>query len=110
MAYTRYPTPYSDVNAVLDGLLSGVKQILGPRFVGMYLGGSLATGDFDPLRSDIDFLVVTTEDLPEDVTPSSRSCMDGLRVVSRNGGRNLKAATFRSMLCAVTCLLKARIR
>ena len=44
MAYTRYPTPYSDVNAVLDELLSGVKQVLGPRFVSMYLGGSLATG------------------------------------------------------------------
>jgi hypothetical protein len=67
MAYTRYPTPYYDVNAVLDELLSSVKQVVGPRFVGMYLGGSLATGDFDPLRSDIDFLVVTTEDLPEDI-------------------------------------------
>lgn len=43
------PTPYSDVNAVLHELLSGVQNILGKQFVGMYLGGSIATGDFDPI-------------------------------------------------------------
>lgn len=32
---------------------------LGDDFVGMLLLGSLALGDFDPLRSDVDFLVVT---------------------------------------------------
>jgi hypothetical protein len=31
----------------------------------MYLYGSLASGDFDPTTSDIDFLVVTAETLPE---------------------------------------------
>ncbi|MEW6403171.1 MAG: aminoglycoside adenylyltransferase domain-containing protein, partial [Chloroflexota bacterium] len=36
------------------------KSILGRQFVGMYLYGSLATGDFNPENSDIDFLVVTT--------------------------------------------------
>lgn len=35
------------------------RTALGDQFVGMLLLGSLATGDFDPLRSDIDFLVVT---------------------------------------------------
>jgi hypothetical protein len=61
------PTPYPDLNAVLHDLLSGVQNILGNHFVGMYLGGSLATGDFDPQRSDIDFLVVTTDEIPEDM-------------------------------------------
>lgn len=60
------PTPYADVNAVLAELLAGARATLGPRFVGMYLYGSLAGGDFDPRRSDIDFLVVTSEDLPGD--------------------------------------------
>jgi Nucleotidyltransferase domain len=34
-------------------------------FVGMYLDGSLATGDFSPDRSDIDFVVVTAGELSD---------------------------------------------
>jgi hypothetical protein len=60
------PTPYPYVNAVLDELLSGVREILGERFVGLYLDGSLAAGDFNPQRSDIDFLVATTSELPDE--------------------------------------------
>ena len=56
-------TPYPDVNVVLQVLLSDVKAILGDCFVGMYLYGSLASGDFDLQRSDIDFVVVTDNDL-----------------------------------------------
>ncbi len=40
--------------------------MLGPDFVGMYLYGSLATGDFNPRSSDIDFLVVTRRELPQE--------------------------------------------
>ncbi len=62
-----YPTTYPDVNSSLQELLSGVQIALGDRFVGLYLYGSLATGDFDPNRSDIDFVVVTTGKLPEEM-------------------------------------------
>jgi hypothetical protein len=58
------PTPYPAVNAVLARLLAGVEAALGDQFVGMYLYGSLAAGDFDPQTSDVDFLVVTAERLP----------------------------------------------
>jgi predicted nucleotidyltransferase len=61
------PTLYSDVNEVLNLLLQHAKRILGDRFVGMYLYGSLSSGDFNPETSDIDFLVVTTELLPDDI-------------------------------------------
>jgi hypothetical protein len=57
-------TPYSEVNLVLQQLLSGIQAILGDRFVGLYLYGSLASGDFNPKTSDIDFVVVTTDELP----------------------------------------------
>ena len=66
-AHVTHPTPYPDVNAVLQVLLSDVQAIIGNHFVGMYLYGSLATGDFDPQRSDIDFVVVTTNDLPNEM-------------------------------------------
>ncbi len=57
-----HPTPYPDVNAILLELLASVQEILGNQFVGMYLYGSLAAGDFDQ-DSDIDFLVVTADEL-----------------------------------------------
>lgn len=56
-----YPTPYPDVNALIDTLHQGARAALGHQFLGMYLHGSLAGGDFDPQRSDIDFAVVTRD-------------------------------------------------
>ena len=58
------PTPFAEVNVVLDVLLPEVKTILGEQFIGMYLYGSLAYGGFDR-DSDVDFAVVTREELPE---------------------------------------------
>ena len=62
-----HPTPYPEVNAVLQALLSGVQDVLGDCFVGMYLYGSLAGGDFCPQRSDIDFVVATADVLPDEM-------------------------------------------
>lgn len=42
-----------------------IQRILGDNFVGFYLQGSLALGDFD-LTSDVDFIIVTEEDLSEE--------------------------------------------
>ena len=59
------PTPYPDVNEILQILLDEVKSVLDQQFVGKYLYGSLSSGDFHPDASDIDFLVVTEELLSE---------------------------------------------
>jgi predicted nucleotidyltransferase len=59
------PTPYPDVNEVLSLLLFRVKEILKDQFIGMYLYGSLSSGDFNPETSDIDFLFVTSDTLSE---------------------------------------------
>src|SRR5688572_8035248 len=56
------PTPYAELNLVLDHLLAGVRAALGENLVGAYLQGSFAVGDFTPW-SDCDFIVVTGEDL-----------------------------------------------
>jgi predicted nucleotidyltransferase len=58
-------TAYPEVNTVLSDLLVRVQAILEKRFVGLYLYGSLASGDFNSHQSDIDFIVVTTGELPE---------------------------------------------
>ncbi len=59
-------TPYDDVNIILNILLNGAKEILKEQLVGMYLYGSLSSGDFNPKSSDIDFVVVTESILPDE--------------------------------------------
>jgi hypothetical protein len=66
MSEPLQPTPYPAVNAVLRDFLGQVQAILGEQFVGMYLSGSLALGDFDPHGSDIDFVVVTAAMLSDE--------------------------------------------
>ena len=63
-------TPHPAINAVLHLLLTRVQATLGDHFVGLYLHGSLASGDFDPQRSDIDFVVVTADALPDALIPA----------------------------------------
>jgi len=58
----REPTPYAELNAVLAHLLAGAQAALGDNFVGAYLQGSFAVGDYSEY-SDCDFIVVTAEDL-----------------------------------------------
>jgi hypothetical protein len=65
-AVSAGPTAYPDVNALLEALLTGLKDVLGTEFVGMYLYGSLASGEFNPETSDVDFVVVTKDLLPHD--------------------------------------------
>jgi predicted nucleotidyltransferase len=55
---------YPELPCVLERFLSGVQDVLGPNFVGAYLVGSLATGDFD-LDSDVDFLIVKNVELSD---------------------------------------------
>ena len=60
-----HPTSYIDVNALLDTLLFQMQQVLGANLIGLYLYGSLVTGDFDHDCSDIDLLAVTASDVDE---------------------------------------------
>jgi predicted nucleotidyltransferase len=70
---SKHPTPYPDVNKILNLLLTSVQGILGNQLVGVYLYGSLSSGDFDPETSDIDFLVVTTSTLSDKAIAELRS-------------------------------------
>ncbi|MBU2610174.1 MAG: nucleotidyltransferase domain-containing protein [Chloroflexi bacterium] len=61
---SNHPIPYPEVNVVLRELLTSVQSILGDHFIGMYLYGSLASGDFDR-ESDVDYVVVTEDVLSD---------------------------------------------
>ena len=56
----KNPTLDPAVNTLLLDILSSAKSILENHFIGMYLSGSLAIGDFDT-DSDIDFIIIITE-------------------------------------------------
>ncbi len=62
-------SPYPELPWVLDELVVGVRAVLAENLLGVYLVGSLATGDFDR-DSDIDFLVVTHHDLEPTIIPA----------------------------------------
>ncbi len=67
------PTPYPDLNTVLRELVKSVEEILGTSFVGAYLQGSFAVGDFDQ-HSDVDFIIVIEDEL-------SHSQVDALQAI-----------------------------
>jgi hypothetical protein len=58
------PTPYEELNEVLRALVDGVRGVLGDAFVGAYLQGSFAVGDFDQ-HSDVDFIVAVRGELAD---------------------------------------------
>src|SRR5229473_2995417 len=59
---SKHSEPYPEMASVLQRFVAGVQNALGSNFLGAYLVGSLATGDFD-LDSDVDFLILTTAEL-----------------------------------------------
>ena len=58
------PTPYPELNAVLQELVDSVRAALGNSFVAACLQGSFAVGDFDR-HSDVDFIVAIEEELSD---------------------------------------------
>jgi predicted nucleotidyltransferase len=64
MTHIKGPTPYEELNAVLQRLVADIRSALGETFIGAYLQGSFAVGDFDE-HSDIDFIVVTGDELSD---------------------------------------------
>ena len=56
--------PYPELREVLKIFVTEIKAELVENLIGIYMVGSLASGDFD-LDSDVDFLVVTDTELSE---------------------------------------------
>jgi predicted nucleotidyltransferase len=77
---TKNPTPYPEANTILQELLESVMSILGSHFIGMYLDGSLTSGDFDE-DSDIDFVVVTDEDISGDLFSELQQMHDRIATI-----------------------------
>ena len=58
----RKLTDYPELDKVFYELAEAYKKALGDNFVGLYIQGSLAVGDFD-MTSDVDFEVIINREL-----------------------------------------------
>ena len=56
-------TEDTEIEALLDRLTEEIRRNANGSLVGLYVYGSLVTGDFDKNRSDIDLLAVVDSDL-----------------------------------------------
>jgi len=70
-------THYPEVNQLLQKLLRDAQTILDGQFVGMYLFGSLTSGDFDQ-HSDIDVVIVTVDEISDDIFSALRVMHEGI--------------------------------
>jgi len=80
------------VNAVLSEVLSGASSVLGSELVGAYLHGSLASGDFDPITSDVDLVVVTSRELPDATVSALAAMHDAIASGGRRWAQRLEAS------------------
>jgi predicted nucleotidyltransferase len=66
----KFPEP---AGSLVERIAAELPDLLGPNLVGMYLYGSLAFGCYNPVRSDVDILVVTRRRIaPEARDPVAR--------------------------------------
>jgi predicted nucleotidyltransferase len=86
-------TPYSELNQVLADLVSRIQEILGDNFVGAYLQGSFAVGDFD-LDSDVDFTVVIDEELSGDQIDALQVMHDQIYQLDSKWAQHLEGSYF----------------
>jgi predicted nucleotidyltransferase len=90
---TSPPTPYPELNAVLQELLGGVQRILLDDLMGMYLQGSFAVGDFDSY-SDCDFIVAVDQELSGPQRDSLQAMHERIFDLKYEWARHLEGSYF----------------
>ncbi len=61
------PIMYAEINELLQALVMQIQSILKNELIGVYIGGSLASNNFDCETSDIDCYIITTNGLSKNV-------------------------------------------
>ncbi len=92
MTRPAFPTPHSHVNVLADALRAGQRDALQANAIGLYLLGSLATGDYDPAASDVDCLAVTRERVDERQFDALGRMHAALRASGIQGASNIECA------------------
>ena len=85
------PAPFPEANAIIQEVLESAQNILGNCFIGMYLEGSLASGDFDQ-DSDIDFVIVTDDDVSENFLSALQAMHEHINLTDTLWAINLEGS------------------
>jgi predicted nucleotidyltransferase len=80
------------VAALLDALIAGIYEALSENLVGVYLRGSLAMGDFDPMTSDVDFFAITERHISSSESVALAGLHEELALLSNPYGAQLEGA------------------
>src|SRR2546423_8886618 len=86
-------TPYENLNRVLNALTDGISLALGEQFVGFYLQGSFAVGDFDE-HSDCDFIAATRRELSAEEVASLNALHDRIFHLPHEWAKHLEGSYF----------------
>ena len=87
------PTPFDELNKVLQDLLGSVRAILADDFIGAYLQGSFAVGEFDR-HSDCDFAVVINQEVLESQLRSLQAMHQRVYDLEFEWARHLEGSYF----------------
>ncbi len=87
------PTPFPELNDVLHELVTRIETILNANFVGAYLQGSFAVGDFDQ-HSDVDFIVALEEELHADQVDALQGMHDQVYHLDSIWAKHLEGSYF----------------
>jgi hypothetical protein len=85
------PTPYAALNAVLDHFVGRARELLAGNFIGAYLQGSFALGDFDE-KSDVDFLIAVARDIADADVPALNALHTAMHDFPKPWGHRLEGS------------------
>ena len=88
-----HSTQYSELNSVLEDLVTSVQGALADAFVGAYLQGSFAIGDFDR-HSDVDFIIAVRDELSDDQVAALQAIHQRVYGLGSEWARHLEGSYF----------------
>jgi len=87
------PTPYTELNIVLRELVRSIEEVVQEEFIGAYLQGSFAVGDFDH-HSDVDFIVAIEKELSADLVRDLQIMHERIYDLEYESAKHLEGSYF----------------
>src|ERR1700719_2180612 len=97
MPSMEQPTAYAELNSVLHELVASIRQAVGNDFIGAYLQGSFAVGDFDE-HSDADFVVAIRNELSEAQVAELQRVHERIYGLESEWARHIEGSYFASAI------------
>lgn len=92
-ATVTMPTPYPELNDLLAEMVGQMQTILRESFIGAYLQGSFAVGDFDR-HSDVDFIVAVENELSDEQVAALQIMHDRIYGLEVGWAQHLEGSYF----------------